>query len=90
MAAVLIYIPSADVAQNISLSECGSFRPEKRRMRSVVCATHPSIDGVHVQLCLFGPFLPEVWILQGDVCSVASCNKTGLKGQTSWLVFKAD
>lgn len=41
--------------------------------------TYPSIDGIQVEFSLLGPLLPEVWILQRNVCAVTSCNKASLQ-----------
>lgn len=50
---------------------------------------YPSINGIQVQLCLFSPLLPKVWVLQGDVCPVTCGNKAGLqKDSKVWVISR--
>lgn len=41
--------------------------------------TYSAIDHFHVNVSLFGPFVPEVWVIQRDVCTITRCYKTSLK-----------
>lgn len=41
-------------------------------------STYSAINHLHVNIRLFGPFVPEVGVIQRDVCAVSGSNKTGL------------
>lgn len=41
--------------------------------------TYSAVDHFHINISLFGPLVPEVWVIQRDVCSVSRSYKTSLK-----------
>lgn len=43
------------------------------------CCTYSAVDHVHVNISLFGPFVPEVGVIQRDVCAVSRSHETSLK-----------
>ena len=48
-------------------------------LHSLQRSTYSAIDHIHINVCLFGPLVPEIRVIQRDVCAVSGCDKTGLK-----------
>lgn len=48
-------------------------------LHSLWSGTHSAVDHIYINVSLFGPFVPEIRVIQGDVCAVSRCYKTGLK-----------
>lgn len=46
------------------------------------CSTYSAVDHVHVNISFFGPFVPEVGVIQRNVCTVSRSHKTSLKADT--------
>lgn len=47
----------------------------------IICGagTYSAVDHIHINVSLLGPFVPEVGVIQRDVCAVSGRHKTGLK-----------
>lgn len=58
----------------VFLQKCTSYFAGCNVCRS----TYSAINHLHVNIRLFGPFVPEVGVIQRDVCAVSRSNKTGL------------
>lgn len=41
--------------------------------------TYPAIDHIHINVSLFSPLVPEIGVIQRNVCAVSGRHKTGLK-----------